>query len=100
VRMFQAIFISLAMSISLMLCAHAEYACDNADQAKARPNGVAQCQCVGTDNCSEMKNSDSCKSSVNCGAVGGTLTTCNCDAKAKIAGSSTKAIKPAGKSQK
>jgi hypothetical protein len=96
VRALSTILIIFAAVIAMTPSTRADYVCETTEAAGGK---TPQCRCFGTDNCKELRKSDSCKSTVNCGSVNG-ATSCSCDAKAKIGGGSIKAMQPVGKSQK
>lgn len=97
-RVRTVLLVSALLSGIVASNANAEFSCDSADSAKAN-GGAAKCYCQGSDNCSEMRKSDSCKTAVTCGAGMG-LTVCSCTAKAQISGSTLKLTPPTSKSQK
>jgi hypothetical protein len=96
VRALSTILITFAFAVAMVPAAQADYSCETTEHANGQ---TPQCRCFGTDNCSELRKSDSCKSAVTCGNGLG-ATSCSCDAKAKIGGSTIKATQPLGKSQK
>jgi len=95
-RGWPAVLILSAFLIGVASSGRADYSCETAAQANGNPR---QCRCAGSDDCSQMRKSDSCNSAVTCGAVG-SMTVCHCDAKGQIGSSTLKLKNPVGKSQK
>lgn len=96
-RVRSTILLASALSAIMIVTARADFRCDNAEQAQT--HGGPKCDCLGEASCKELRNSDSCKSALNCGTGLGTVS-CSCDAKFLANSSSLKIKKPLGKSQK
>ena len=90
---------SFFVVVAVPQIARADFSCQTAAEGKKNSDGVARCVCVGTDNCSNMRKSQSCASNLDCGSDGKSSTVCTCVAKFKGSAAPAPQAQPRGKSR-